>query len=79
MAKNGFTSAMDNLPWIVKLLLCLPVLDIAWAIYRIIKGASQQKTLTLVFGILWIIPGSVICWVIDLVSTLIFKKPVVFA
>ena len=26
--------SFDNLPWLVKLLLCLPVLNIAWAIYR---------------------------------------------
>lgn len=79
MAKNGFISAMDSLPWIVKIILCIPVLDIVWAVYRIVKGATEKKTLTLVFGILWIIPGSVICWIIDLVTTIIFKKPTVFA
>lgn len=79
MAKNGFISAMDNLPWIVKIILCIPVLDIVWAVYRIVKGASEKKTLTLVFGILWIIPGSVICWIIDLVTTILFKRPTVFA
>ena len=79
MAKNGFISAMDNLPWIVKIILCIPVLDIVWAVYRIVKGATEKNILTLVFGILWIIPGSVICWIIDLVTTIIFKKPTVFA
>ena len=67
MAKNGFISAMDSMPWIVKLILCIPALDIVWAIYRIVKGATEGKILTLVIGILWIIPGAVICWIIDLV------------
>ena len=30
--------AFDILPKIVKILLALPVLDIVWAIYRIVKG-----------------------------------------
>ena len=32
MAKNGFISAMDSMPWIVKLIVCIPALDIDWAI-----------------------------------------------
>ena len=71
--------SFDNLPWIVKLLLCLPGLDLAWAVYRIIKGSSEKKTATLVAGILWIVPGSVICWVLDLVCTMCYKKPTLFA
>ena len=40
MAKNGFVSAMDGLSKIVKIILCLPFLNIIWAIYRIVKGAT---------------------------------------
>ena len=76
---NNFVKAMDDLPWIVKIILCLPVLDIVWAVYRIVKGVSSKKVLTLVFGILWIIPGSVVCWVIDLICTLLFSRPTLFA
>lgn len=79
MAKNGFVAAMDSLPWIVKLILCIPVLDIVWGVYRIVKGLSTKNVLMWVFGILWIIPGSVICWIIDLVCTIINKKPTVLA
>lgn len=71
--------SFDNLPWIAKLILCLPVLDLAWAIYRIVKGVSEKKTATLVAGILWIILGSVICWVVDLICTICYKKPTLFA
>ena len=79
MAKNGFVSAMDKLPWIVKLILCIPMLNIIWAIYRIVKGATQNKGLILIAGILWIIPGAVICWLIDLISTVLYGKPKFFA
>ena len=76
---KDFISAMDKLPWILKLILCLPGLDIVWAVYRIVKGISAKKVLTLVFGILWIIPGVAIGWLIDLICTLFFSRPVLFA
>ena len=72
-------NAFDNLPWIVKLLLCIPALNIAWAVYRICKGIDTKNTLMLIAGILWIFPGSVICWVADLICTLIYKKPTILA
>ena len=77
--KNGLIAWMDDLPWLVKLLFCIPVLDIVWAVYRIVKGLSTNNILMLVFGILWIIPGSVICWLIDLVCVICFGKPKFFA
>ena len=76
--KNGFVAGMDRLPWIVKFILCLIVLDIIWAIYRIVKGAAEGKALTLLFGILWIIPGSIICWLLDLICTIFMGRPKFF-
>ena len=35
---KDIVKAFDDMPWILKLVLCLPVLDIAWAVYRIVKG-----------------------------------------
>ena len=71
--------AFDDLPWIVKLILCLPVLDLAWAIYRICKGVETKNTVMLVVGILWIFIGTTITWLIDLICTIVWKKPVVCA
>ena len=79
MAKNGFVYAMDDLPWIVKLIFCLPVLNWIYGIYRIVKGLSKNDVLMWVVGILWIIPGSVICWLIDLICVIVYKKPTVLA
>lgn len=76
---NSFIKAFDNLHWIVKLILALPALDIIWAVYRIIKGATTHNILTLIFGILWIIPGATFAWLIDMVCICIWKKPVLFA
>ena len=79
MAKNGLVAAMDNLPWIVKLILCIPALNVVWAIYRIIKGATQKDMLILIAGILWIVPGIFFGWILDLVTTIMYGKPSIFA
>lgn len=76
---KDIVKAFDNLPWIVKLLLCLPVLNIAWAVYRICKGVAKKSTLMLIVGILWIIPGAAFLWLVDLICTIIFKRPIVVA
>ena len=79
MAKNGFVAAMDNLSWIVKLILCIPMLNFIWGIYRIVKGATENKGIILIAGILWIIPGGVICWLVDLITTIVNGRPTIFA
>lgn len=71
----GFVKAIDNLPPIVKILLALPFVDIVWAIYRIIKGACTQNWVTMVVGILWIVFGCVVTWVLDLVFLILGKEP----
>ena len=79
MAKSGFVKTMDNLSWIVKLILCIPMLNIVWGIYRIVKGVTENKGLVLIAGILWIIPGSAICWLVDLITTIVSGRPTIFA
>lgn len=76
---KSFVKWMDEAPLWLKIVFALPVLDIVWGVYRILKGIAYGKTWTLVFGILWIIPGAVICWLIDIISIAIYKEPKVFA
>lgn len=71
---KDFIKAMDDLPLILKIILALPALDIVWGIYRIVKGVAYKNVVTLIFGILWIIPGSVICWILDIVTLLLNDK-----
>lgn len=75
---KAYISFMDGLPKIVKFIFALPGLDILWAIYRIFKGVKGNNIITLIFGILWIVPGAVICWVVDLITILLFGKPTIF-
>lgn len=81
MAKKsgGIVGAFDNLPWIVKLIFALPGLDFLWAVYRIIKGAKKGNVIMLVMGIVWLLAGWAILWIIDIVCVVLFKKPTIFA
>ena len=76
MAKNGMIAWFDDLPWIVKIIFCIPMLDVVWAVYRIVKGVTEGNVLLIVLGILWIIPGGAICWVVDLITTILFRRPI---
>jgi hypothetical protein len=63
-----YVKLIDGLPWILRLILALPGIDgIVYGIYRIAKGR-------LLVGILWIVLGFAILWIIDLISVLINKK-----
>ena len=76
--KNPLIALVDDLPWIAKLILCLPALNIVWAIYRIIKGATQNNMITLVVGIIWIFGACTLTWLLDLFCVLT-KRPLFFA
>lgn len=73
---KGIVKWFDDAPLWLKVIFALPGLDIIWAIYRIIKGAAHGKVGLIVIGILWIILGWAILWVIDLISILIMKRPI---
>ena len=70
----GYCKFMDDLPYIEKILFCLPVIDILWAIYRNVKGVCKGHLITLIAGIIWLFAGTTICWVLDLVFTILHMK-----
>ena len=73
---KGIVKWFDEAPIWLKIIFALPGLDIIWAVYRIIKGIAYGKVSTLIIGILWILLGWGILWIIDLVSIIIKKKPI---
>lgn len=63
---SEIVKAFDDLPVFWKLVLALPGIDgIAWGIYRIARGR-------IVPGILWIVFGFIIFWVIDIISIILY-------
>ncbi|MDE5617972.1 MAG: hypothetical protein K2I79_00610 [Clostridia bacterium] len=77
MADNDIFKTIDELPKLVKLILCIPFLDVFWAVVRIAKGLMKKNWVTLVAGILWIFPGCFICWILDMIFVAM-DKPMLF-
>lgn len=73
---KGLVKWFDNAPIWLKVILALPGLDIIWAVYRIVKGAAYGKMGLVIIGILWILLGWAILWIIDIVSIVIKKHPI---
>lgn len=71
---KDFIKAMDNLPLFMKIIIALPMIDIVWVIYRIVKSASNNSIFGVVLGVIFIIIGIPFLWLIDIISLIIFNK-----
>ena len=71
---KNLIKAFDDLPLIVKVILCIPMLDIVWSIYKIARSADKGNLLGIVLGVLTIIPGAFFVWIIDLVTVVLNNK-----
>lgn len=59
---KDYVKFIDGLPFIIRVILALPGIDgIVYGLYRIAKGR-------LIAGLIWIILGTVITWILDLYS-----------
>ena len=70
---KNFINAMDELPFIVKLLLCIPALDIIWTVYRLIRSLDAKNTAGIVVSIIMFF-GFAFMWIIDLICVIVNKK-----
>ena len=68
---RDFIKTVNKLPLIVKLLLCIPVVEIFYGICRIINQAARKDILLLIVAILTVIPGAAFMWLVDLVCVLL--------
>lgn len=71
---NDVIKAFDNLPFIVKIILCIPCLDIAWSIYKLCKSINKNNVLGIVLAVLTIFPGAFFIWIVDLVTLVVSGK-----
>ena len=68
---NSVAKAIEGLPFIVKLLLCIPAVDIVWQVYKICKSGAKGNVLGIVLGVLCIFPGAFFMWLIDLITLIV--------
>ncbi len=60
-------NTLKGLPLIVKLILCIPAVDIVWSVARLLSGIDKKDTVRIIIGALTIFPGAFFVWVLDLV------------
>ena len=68
---KDFISQVNGLLLILKIILCIPVLEIFYGICRVINGAAKNDVLWILLGVLTIIPGAFFMWVLDLVWVIV--------
>lgn len=62
-----FVKMMEELPLIIKLVLCIPAVAVVWWVYRIAKSLDKENTAGVVIGIVLLIVGIPFMWLVDLI------------
>ena len=68
---RNFIKTVNGWPLIVKLLLCIPMVEIFYGICRVINQVARKNVLFLILAILTIIPGAAFMWLVDLIWILV--------
>jgi len=68
---DSLIKAIDNLPKIVKLILCIPAIAIVWMIYRVCRSLQKQNWIGVILAVVLIFVGIPFMWLIDLVCILL--------
>lgn len=69
---KNLVKTVNDLPLIIKLLLCIPVVEIFYGICRVINQLAKGNILMLIVAILTIIPGAAFMWIVDVVCVLMY-------
>ena len=70
----AFLKWMDSRSRLVKILFCLPIVDIIWGVYRVFGAIRNKNILHLVLAIIWVIWAGFVGWVFDLVFIILFGR-----
>lgn len=69
---KDFIRQVNELPLIVKLILCIPCIEIFYGICRVVNGVVKNDVLWIVLAILTIIPGAFFMWILDVIWVLLY-------
>ena len=67
LAMRGFIDWMNGRSRIVKILFCLPIIDIIWGVYRLAGAIINKNVLHIVLAVIWILIAGFVGWVLDLI------------
>ena len=64
-------AAFDNLPKWAKFILAVPLLDIVWVVYRLLRSVEKQNVLGIVLAVLLIFIGIPFLWLVDIITIIL--------
>lgn len=71
---KNYCKWMDSLSRVGKIIFCIWILDIFWAVYRIGRAAAAKNWLHLVLAIVWVIWAGFLGWLCDLIWILLNNR-----
>ena len=71
---KNLIKTFDDLPLLIKVILCIPVLAIAWMIYRICRSLLKENMVGVIIAIVLVIVGIPFMWLVDLICILMNGK-----
>lgn len=74
----AFCNFLDNQSKVVKIIFALPFLDIIWSVYRLIKSLEKNDTIGIVVGIILLVLGPSILWIVDIITIALYDKVIWF-
>ncbi len=73
-----FCNFLDNQSKVVKIIFALPFLDIIWSVYRLIKSLEKNDSIGIVVGIILLLLGPSILWIVDIITIALYDKVIWF-
>ncbi len=61
---------VDELPLIIKVLLCIPCVEIFYGVCRIVNGIVKNDLVWIIIAVLTVVPGAFFMWILDLIWVL---------
>ena len=71
---KSLIKSFDTLPLIVKIIFALPLLDILWVVYRLIRSIVHNNVLGIVLAVLLIVIGLPFLWLVDIITLIVSGK-----
>ena len=69
-----FVKWMDSQSLLVKVVFAIPLLDILWVAYRLVKSLVKKSVLGIVLAILLFVIGLPWLWLVDIITLIVAGK-----
>ena len=71
---KSLIKTFDDLPLLIKLILCIPAVAIVWVVYRICRSLLKDNMVGVIIGIVLVVVGIPFMWLVDLICILLNGK-----